>query len=232
MRNIVSYFPKDAFSLAGNLFRREGGVTFSGGGNASSKAMLLSDIFRNNGLENTLWVVSSVNDIGIMEKALASWGERPVFTYRKRADDEMLSFASSTEFFRVKNMELVEFVSRIVSNKDAIFITDFMSLLQDFPDSKKILEEKISLKTGEKFDTVDFIESIVSIGYEVSDESTLRKGRYIRAGDSILISPINLESVVRIEFGFSELEKINFVDPADYSKNTEDVKSVDIFPLE
>lgn len=224
MRNTVSFFPKEAFGQATALFGREKNITLSGGGNASSKAMVLCDIFRSHSgdIGNVLWVVSEPGSVGVAEKALAAWGDRPVYTYRKRLSEEVLSFPTASSFERTCGLELVEFVSRTMVNKKAVFVIDLISLLREFPRPAEIMVEAVNLKTRQKFSVVEFIEMIVSIGYELSEEKQLKKGQYLKSGDSLMIFPINCEEAVRVEFGFDEIEKISGVN---------EIKELAVFPV-
>jgi transcription-repair coupling factor len=234
MRNIISYFSSEELKGATELFKSSRNITYSGSGNSSSKAMLVSDILRRDSfdIKNVLWVVNDSSDQNIVKMALEMWSDRKIFIYKKRADEEKLSFPTSAEFERVLEMELVEFVSRIYSNEKAIFVVDFQSLMQDFPNMKEILREKVEVKSGEEFELVYLIQKLVAMGYEMADEDVLEKGQYYRRGDNIYIYPINLENVVRIDLDFDKPEKISLVEHDDYTKSVKNLEKVDIFPLE
>lgn len=224
MRNIISYFPKDELKKPTSLFGKQKNITLSGVGNSSSKAMILSDIFRGCGkeIENVLWVVSDSAEQNIIKKALTVWGNMPIFLYKKRADEEVLAFPTSSSFERAKRIELMEFVSRLEVNNGAIFVVDFYSLLQKFPK----VSGKLIVKAGEELDPVRFIELVVSMGYEVADDERIAKGQYYRIGDSLLIKPVNAEEAYRIETGFDLIEKISGVE------TEKRLKTLEIFPIE
>ncbi|MFH1284797.1 MAG: transcription-repair coupling factor [Candidatus Peregrinibacteria bacterium] len=234
MKNIVSFLPKEQLSGATALFHKTKNISFSGTGNSSSKAMLLASIFRNEGddLGNVLWVVNNKSEQNAVKKAVSMWSDRPVFLYNKREEEEKLTFSTSSEFERVRDIETVEFVSRIFTNKRAVFVVNFLSLLQDFPDISVISGGKNTPKVGAELDAVKFIEDLVSMGYEPTDEVILKKGEYFRRGDSIFIYPVNLEEPVRIEIGFDKAEKISVLDAGNCADVLREVKSVSIFPVE
>jgi len=234
MENIISFFPKEGLKEAEKFFYKSKNISFSGAGNSSSKAMLVSSIFRDEweNAGNILWIVGDKEEQNEVVKAVSMWGDRPVFLYNKRLDEERLSFPSSADFETALKVDAVEFVSRICVNKKAIFVVDFESLLQDFPDVSLIMKRKFSINEGGEWDSVSFVEELVSIGYEATDHEVLRKGQYYRVGDSLYIFPINEETPVRISIGFGKVEEVVFVDVDDYKKEKGRKKKVDVFPVE
>ncbi len=234
MRNVISYFPKGELGLAADLFRKRKNVVFSGAGNASSKAMVLSDIGRREGVfnGNVVWVVSEDQEQNVVKKALEIWGDKDVFLYSKRFDEEVLSFSTMAEFERIKKLELIEFILRLRLYKGTVFVLSFHSLLQNFPDFSELDFNKIAIKDGDSFDVVDFIEKLVSIGYEVSDSRPLSKGGYCRIGDSMVIKPINSEHAYRIDFGFDKIESIGVLDDDGQQEIVKKARSLDVFPLD
>lgn len=234
MRNIISYFPKEELKQVTELFRDKKNITLSGAGNASAKAMIISDILRAEPalVGNILWVVSEESEQNIVKKAMETWGDASVFLYKKRADEEVTTFPTIREFNETKKREAVEFVSRLFSNKRAVFIVDFSSLLQNFPDIKEVLKCKISIKNKEDLDPVRLIGDLVSNGYEMSEDKILQKGQYYRVGDGLFIRPINSEDVYRVDIGFDKVERIEILDAADYTKVVRSVSGLEIFPVE
>ncbi|MFC1615713.1 transcription-repair coupling factor [Patescibacteria group bacterium] len=232
--SLISYFPKEELKKATELFRRSQSATFSGAGTSSSKALILADILRDEkkDVKNVLWIVSERADVLSTKKALEVWSDRPVFTYARRRKEEAIKFQNNQEFEDKKRLELMEFVLRIFLNKKAIFVVDFESILQNFPNLEFIKKEKFSIKVGEKLDSVQFIQDVISLGYEATEDDVLKKGEYYRVGESLFIHPINSEEVVRIETAFDVVEKIYKVDADQYSKNIKELKSLDVYPLE
>ena len=226
MRDIISYFPKDEFKEISNLFLSQKNIT------CSSKAIVLSEVLRSKNCGNVVWVVSEDSLCGAAEKAVKTWSEANVYCYKKRADEELLSFPTSREFERVKKIELVEFVSGIKSTKGAVFIVDFNSLLQNFPDVNDIKNNCRKISVGAGFDPVEFIEGMVSEGYEVSDENVLKKGQYCRKADSVFIYPVNRENVYRIDGDFGKVEAIKIIETNDLTSVIKDVSSFEIFSID
>ncbi|MBL4694915.1 transcription-repair coupling factor [Candidatus Gracilibacteria bacterium] len=228
MRNAVSFFPKDELEKATGIFKDNKNVTFSGAGNSSSKALLLSDILRRKeyNVSNVLWVVADKNEVNIVKKALLTWGDSEVFLYRGMKDEERINFSTGGEFERVQKVEMVEFVLRLNLAKNAIFVLNFETLLQDFPDMGQLERRKMVFKKGDSFDSVKFVEDIVNLGYEMTDDrDVLKRGDYYRVGDSIVIYPINGENVLRFEIGFDEIEKISI-------HNGKEIKGAQLYPID
>jgi hypothetical protein len=85
MRNVISYFPKEDLKSSTELFNVSRNVTFSGGGNASSKAMILADIFE--GAQNRrgwAYFMDCIRkgDQGVVKKACEVWSDVPTFFYK------------------------------------------------------------------------------------------------------------------------------------------------------
>lgn len=239
MRNIVSYFPKEALKDATELFGRSNNISYSGAGNSSSKGMLLSDILRQKKLGNVLWVVNGVSDQNAVKKAMEIWGERHVYLYKKREDEEKVTFPTFADFERTRRVEMMAFVCRLFTNREAtpkagaaVFVLDFMSLLQEFPNIELISRDKLDVKKGDALPMVGFIERLVDMGYEMSDDKELLRGQYYRVGESIFLWPINSECPVKIQAGFDVVEEIFALDEADYQKEEKGLFAVDIFPID
>ena len=234
MRNIISFFPREGLAESTDLFRNFKNITYSGAGNSSSKAVILSDILRDEkiNLENVLWVVSGEEEQNMVKKAVDLWSDRQVFLYTKKSDEERLTYATSADFERDMKRDLVEFVLRVHLNKKAVFVANFLSLLQNFPDINDLERNKVFIRTGEELDSVNFVEKIVAVGYEVTDSKILKKGEYYRVGDSLFIYPINNETPLRIDIGFNKIEKIVDVDGGDYTKTGKEKNSLAIYPLD
>ncbi|PIZ75463.1 transcription-repair coupling factor [Candidatus Peregrinibacteria bacterium CG_4_10_14_0_2_um_filter_38_24] len=234
MKNIISFFPEGELKEATDLFAGSSNISFSGAGNSSSKAMLVSRIYGDAkiGIGNSLWIVNDPTDQHLIKNAVEMWGDREVFIYKKLGDDEKASFPTLSSFERDKKLSVTEFVCRVFTHKNAVFVVDFLSVLQTFPDAKRLNDNKISLKRGGEIDLVLFVENLVNLGYETTDDKVLKKGEYYRVGDSLLVWPINSENVLRIEFSFDKIEDMFFVENLDYSVLYKRLTFADIFPIE
>ncbi len=231
MRNLVSFFSREELKNASELFQTHKNVSFSGASNSSGKALLISDFCRDprNDVSNVLWVVNGKEEANTLRRAMSLWSDRPVFVYNYLEEEKRKDFSSSVEFEREKIILLMEFVYRVITNKNAIFILSFDSVLQNFPDYSSVKKAFFNVQKGEAFDAVSFVEKIISFGYEVSDEELLHKGSYYRKGDSIVIFPVNMESPVRIQLNFDDVEKIEVLNNFDYTKVQKSLDNVQIY---
>ena len=140
MRDIISFFPKETLEKAVSLFNNKNNVVFSGSGNSSSKAMVLSQILKEkkNKDRSVFWVVSDASEQNMVKKAMTVWSDKNVYVYKKRENEEVVGFPSGSDFERTKRLELLEFVSRLIIKKGAVFVLDFKTLLQKFPSPTEI----------------------------------------------------------------------------------------------
>ncbi|PKL36454.1 transcription-repair coupling factor [Candidatus Peregrinibacteria bacterium HGW-Peregrinibacteria-1] len=212
MKDIISYFSEENLLDARDVFIKSGNVSYSGAGNASSKAMLLSDVFRNDkaGVDNVLWIVNSEEDLFKTERAIKMWSGRDVFTYIKKKSDEVVNYTGNKEFKGVLNRDLAEFVSRFSFHEKAIFIVDFNSILQDFPSAEHLRRNSVKISSSEKdVSIVKLVQNLVARGYVLADDNNnIQKGEYFRTGDLLTVWPINIEEQVKIDFDFDDVSKI------------------------
>jgi len=233
MRDIISCFPKGVLKDSTSLFLTKGNVTFSGTANVSAKSMLLSDIFRNSKkkISNVLWIVGDKNDLEPIKKSCSIWSDKQVYTYLKKENDEIINYTSVSDFRRYKNLEAVEFISKLGSDTSKIFVLDFYSLLQEFPCYEELYKNRKIVSKGRIFNTMNFISELVEVEYRISEEEILKKGEYYRKGDSLFIYPINEDNAYRIDFDFDRVEKIIKLNNENYTKKIEEVDSLVIFPI-
>lgn len=233
MRNLVAAFPENKLMKeAVKLFVSSGNVVYSGANNSSSKSFLLAEILKTSKKKgNFLWVSSDNNELKNVYKSLKKWTDKPVFLYEEISDGDVLKYGSLSEFKRIKNLKKIEFITRISVQQEAFFLINFESLLQNFPEIKSVKKEKMTLKGGDNFDIVEFIQSLVAKGYEVTDHDYVQKGQYFRKGDSFYIHPINSEEVLRIDFEFEKIEKIVELDELNYAEEIKEKKSLEIYPI-
>jgi transcription-repair coupling factor len=234
MKNIVSFFPKEELKEAEKLFYKSKNISFSGSGNSSSKAMLISSVLLDKWKKagNLLWIVNNKEEQYETIQALSMWGDREVFSYSKISDEEKMNFPTKADYERAVRIDLIEFISRIYTNKKAIFVVDFESLLQEFMDTRVLFNDSYSVRVDRKIDNVSLVEELVSMGYEITDHEVLKKGEYYQIGDSMYVFPINKEAPVRITIGFGKVEEVHNVGLDDNKEVGGSLDGLDIFPID
>jgi len=231
MNNLFSYFSKDFLFKETEFFSMKQNVGFSGLGNVSGKALLVSAILGRKLADNTLWIVNNIQERDAVVREMKLWGNSDVFKYSILNNDDGGRGLSAFEIEREKRIKMVEFISRVNSLKNSVFVVDFNSTLQNFPNTEKLNDLKIDIEVGDDIDPVNFINILVDSGYFVTNDKRLNKGEYYKLGDSFYIFPVNLETPVRIDFNFDKVESVTLLDNGTL-KASKSLKSIDIFPIE
>ena len=253
MQNIVSYFSYHEFKESSDLFFNNRSITYSGVGNSSSKALIISNILcsvarKGVGLGCILWVTNDEAEMERIKKSLSVWGDTPVFSYRPVTEDDRGEYALTSEYNREKQLRAVEFVSQMATMRSsknssdaiddggrpghsAIFVVPFNAVFQKFPNGEDLKKRSLKLRVDLEADVVAFIESIVDRGYDNADDEYVRKGQYFKIGDSVVLWPVNKDEVYRIQFGFDKIEKINSYQ-VEEKKELISKKTLEIYPVD
>ena len=116
--------------------------------------------------------------------------------------------ASSPELLFMRS----KLYNRINDNNKKIVIAHLNSFIKKLPSKSKFIDEKISLKVGQKVNRDELIKKLDSIGYK-RDSMVYDISEYAVRGFVIDVFPISEEKPVRIEFFDDEIEKIKYFDP-------------------
>jgi transcription-repair coupling factor len=229
LRSIISLFPKDSLSAAKELFRNNKSVVFSGAGNTSSKAMLVSYLLSlPSAKTGALWITSDSSEYNLLQKSLEIWGDKNVYSFKKRNNDEMSNFGTYSYFQRIITLEKLAFVYGLKLDKQAVFLINVDSLKEYLPTFSKLEKRKIKIRKGEDYELVKFINQLVEQGYEVADDENLEMGQYIKKGDSIYVYPVNKHKIYRVDFDFGSVDDISEgleleIYPANYRDEEDDI---------
>ena len=116
--------------------------------------------------------------------------------------------ASSPELLFMRS----KLYNKINDNNKKIVIAHLNSFIKKLPSKSKFIDEKISLKVGQKVNRDELIKKLDSIGYK-RDSMVYDISEYAVRGFVIDVFPISEEKPVRIEFFDDEIEKIKYFDP-------------------
>lgn len=219
---MISLISDDFSSNIRGKLEQNGVVYASGFGNSSSKSFVVADILKQRNYSSVLWIVNDKNEQEAVERAISFWSNLPVFCLNKVEDVR--------DKERLNRLNLIESLA-FIYKKPAIIVSSYESLLQPVPHKGELLEKVLELKEGDKFDAVDLFEKLISIGYEVSEDTYLEKGTYIRQGEVLKIFPVNEKNVLQITFNFEQLESLVLIDQL----NNEIIKKMprfSIYPVE
>lgn len=143
-----------------------------------------------------------------MVRAFSLWGHEPVYdfeieenTYRDRTLERKN---------KVRRSELLAYATE--EGVSRIIVVSYQDLFQNFPDPKLVKKGEFKIGLKDELNPVDFFESLIRMGYEVSTDSFVEKGQYYRHGDLLTIWPVNSEYPVRMELSFDRVEKISIFD--------------------
>lgn len=99
----------------------------------------------------------------------------------------------------------------VLSRNDVIVVAS-VSCIYGLGSPQEYLDARVTVQTGEKISREDFLRNIINLQYERNDLD-LERGKYRVRGDTIDIFPSGEETVVRIEFFGSHIERISRLDP-------------------
>lgn len=219
-----------------DTFKKSGVLTLSGSASYSSRVFTIADILKNSRevFRNVVWVVNNKSEREVFLHEIPRWTGLPSFELDLKGGDDwqVVDFnRCSREEKRYNQLHLAEFLSRFfLPFSKALVIPAFYFYLQ-YPKYQDVKDSIFHLQGGQKISHVDIFERLIGMGYVVAaDSQSLEKGSYYRAGESILIWPVNLPYIVQISTSFDEIENVIFLDPV--SKEVlQETDWVDIFSI-
>ncbi len=227
INNLIRYFPTVQNKRVLDLFKSRKNITLSGNSNNSSKVFVFADIAREcHDLNTVLWVVNDPTEQDNVIRLLKMWTDFYVFAYALTPTD----INRSREVEQENRFKMVEFIGRMANKRRKIIVTPYTHLMTNLPDIKEIGAGTMRLHNGDKVGVTDLFEKLIDCGYEVSDDTFLKKGTYHRSGEVLTIFPINHEQPVRVDVGFDEVGKITFFDPKT-KESTHEVDLLEIVPV-
>lgn len=221
--NLIQLLSDDFSKEIREKLEQHGIAYASGFGNFSSKCFVLADLLKKRNYSSVLWIVNDKNEQEAVERSFSLWSGFKVYSLVK--DDE------SRDKERINRLNLIESISYLNNEEKTVVVANYESLLQKAPDKNDLLSKILKLEVESEYEAVELFEELISIGYEVSEDNYLEKGRYLRKGDVLTVFPVNYKNAIRITFDFDKIEAIDEIDQlsGDVLKN---YKNIEIYPLE
>src|SRR3989339_1711028 len=103
-------------------------------------------------------------------------------------------------------------LNRLGEEKGLIVIAPLKAVMFMTLSKKKVKEQKLKIKLGEKLDLTEFIEKLVVLGYKRFD-IVGERGEFSIRGGIVDIFPLNQERPVRLELVGDQIESLRSFDP-------------------
>lgn len=206
MFDLNKNFPEIKNRRVTDTFEKCKNITLSGAGSLSAKLWLVSDVIKKHlEIKNVLWLVSDDSYSQSLNKHLEffRFPERDIFNVI--SDDGF----SEREIVLRKTL----FLSNLVHAKNfCVEVSTYRNAMQTFPSHAEFDGSVVEFSCGQEISEVTLIDTLLSLGYDLSDESNLPKGTYYKSGGALTIFPINGKTPIRFDIGFGRIEAIFSVD--------------------
>lgn len=177
-------------------------------------------------IKKVLWICSDSVHKENVSRALSLWAEAPVYDFE--LEENMTRDRGLDRKNKVKMMEMVSMA--LQKDVSRFFTITYKDLLRLYPSASDVEKGIVRVAQRDEIDNVDFFESLIDLGYEVSMDAFVEKGEYFRQGDLLTIWPVNSEAPIRMELSFDEVEKISIFDQAT-KEDVSELKEVEIYPI-
>ncbi len=188
---------RDTHRDISDLLHAEGSLVISGAGNETAKAMLISHIlhFR---MQPTLVVADDEAQVDVLRHWLEFFDQTPVtFVDIHEGEGDVILTTDTLQRFLL-----------FMRGESSVFLTSKKVFESAFPLYSDLQKRSMKLKKGDELPFTDFVEDLLSRGYEHGLDNILAPGQYRRIGDTLDIFPIQSAEPYRIQFQFDIIEKI------------------------
>ena len=227
-KHLITLFPHGQNLQVIEQFQDQGYSSISGAGNISSKAFLIADLMREvKDLNKILWLTSDSQHKENALRDLSLWGDVPAFGFER---EENPLRQSTLE--RENKVRMMQFLALVLDEKrTGFFVTPYRELFALYPKPEVVKRGIMKFKKKDEIDAVEVFEELISIGYEVAMDAYVERGEYHRHGDLMTIWPVNMETPVRLELGFDEVEKISLFNQTE-KVDIQEVDAIEIYPID
>ncbi len=226
VRNLIKDFSTIQNYRVLNLLEKKKNISVSGAGNFSAKGFMFSDVMREKtDIKTVLWVVNDVVEQDHVIRSLRFWGDVDVVPYNfEEATPDKIK---ETEDFN--RLNAIELVKAMKTTDRKIIVAPYSDLMGIFPDYDEINKNTFILEKGDKVNVTKLFENLIEIGYEVSEDTGVKKGTYYKSGEVLTIFPVFYDYPVKIDIGFDQIESIKLIDPVTKEELGE-VDNVEVVP--
>lgn len=200
----------------------------SGSANHSSKVFTVIDSLREyKKINGGVWIVNSLAETEAIIRDLKIWSD-----FRPAGFDSKLDNVPASKIDRLRKMKVMELLACLRTEERRFLVLPYFDLLKRIPDLEWVEKTKVVLERSKNIDLMSFYESLIGMGYELSEDAYLARGTYFRAGDTLTIFPVNLENPVRINMGFDLVESLEEYDQKGLQKDVlRALKKLEIWPV-
>ena len=226
--NLIRFLPTVLNARVLDMLDTKRAFSVSGSANHSSKVFTIVDVLKEH--KNNMggvWIVNNSQEVDAVTKNLRVLGGFEIDLF-----DSRLTQIVPSKVDRLRKMKTMELLALIRSERKRFLILPYFELLKRSPDLDWVEKVKLPLEKGKHIDLMSFYESLIALGYEISEDSYLQKGTYFRSGDVLTIFPVNSQFPLRISLGFDTVESLEFFDQDTVERDVlSEEKKVSLWPI-
>ena len=226
--NLIRFLPAVLNARVLDMLDTKRAFSVSGSANHSSKVFTVVDALKEQ--KKTLggvWIVNNLQEADTVAKNLRLLGG-----YEVQGFDSRLEQTLPSKVDRLRKMKTMELLAQLRREAPRFLILPYFELLKRSPDLDWVEHSTLKLERGKPIDLMAFYESLIAMGYEISEDSYLQKGTYFRSGDTLTIFPVNSAFPLRISLGFNMVESLEIFDQDSVDRDVVgDEKKAEIWPI-
>lgn len=228
LNNLIRYLPTVLNARFLDMLERKKAFSVSGSANHSSKVFTVVDAMRDQKkINGGVWIVNNLSEAELVMRDLGVWnGMKPM------GFDSKIEVMAASKIERQRKIKLMQLLAIIRSDEKRFLVIPYFDLLKRIPDLDWLENALVTLEKGMEVNLMNLYESLIAMGYELSEDAHLARGSYFRAGDTLTIFPVNSEFPVRINLSFDAVESLESYDQDSTEKATlKSLKSLSIWPV-
>lgn len=226
--NLIRFLPTVLNARVLDMFERKKTFSVSGSANHSSKVFTVVDALKDQKkIIGGVWIVNNLQEADQVGKNLRLWGKYDVQGFDSRLEQTVPSRVD-----RLRKMKTMELLALLRSEEKRFLILPYFELLKRSPDPEWVDKTMLKLEKGKTINLMAFYESLIAMGYEISEDVHLQKGTYFRSGDVLTVFPVNSTVPLRLSLGFETVESLEYFDQDSVDKDVLlDVSSATVWPI-